>query len=141
MREAVGGSMLFYIILIFIFVYIVFISVIINYAATYRANNYVVTRIEQTNGLIDLGTKYDTPCNSRGNRYNDTCTLYSVLRDMKYNNDLYIRCDATNSGSIYTVTTEVNFQIPLIGITIPLYINNQTKTVLEPCNTSLVTAN
>lgn len=133
MREAVGGSVLFMIILGFIAVYIVFIAVIMNYAATYRANNYVVTRIEQTEGLVNLGTRQDTPCNSQ-NKYGDSCTLYSVLKSMNYNNELKIRCDASHVGSIYTVSTVVNFEIPLIGINIPLWINNQTKTVLEPCN-------
>lgn len=137
MREAIGGSVLFMIILGFIAVYIVFIAVIMNYAATYRANNYVVTRIEQTEGLVSIGTKHDTPCNS-SNKYGDSCTLYSVLKAMNYNNDLKIRCDSTYTGSIYTVTTEVNFEIPLIGIKLPLRINNQTKTVLEPCNMSVV---
>ena len=50
MREAVGGSILFYIILGFVAVYIIFIGVIMNYAATFRASNYVVTTLEEYEG-------------------------------------------------------------------------------------------
>ena len=52
MREAIGGSVLFYIILGFLAVYIVFIGIIMNYAATYRASNFVITSIEQTEGYV-----------------------------------------------------------------------------------------
>ena len=81
MREAVGGSMLFYIILGFLAVYIVFMGVIINYAATYRASNYVLTRLEQTEGKIELGTSNDTT---------DMNTLYGAVKSKKYYNKLSV---------------------------------------------------
>ena len=56
MREAVGGSLLFYIMIGFIFIYIVFIAVIMNYAATYRASNYVITALEESEGEVNRTT-------------------------------------------------------------------------------------
>ena len=75
MREAVGGSILFYIILGFLAVYIIFIGVIMNYAATYRASNYVLTKIEQTNAEVKIGTQSDTKADG---------TLYGILKSQNY---------------------------------------------------------
>ncbi len=122
MREAVGGSILFYIILGFLAVYIVFIGVIMNYAATYRASNYVLTRIEQTEANIEVGLPSDTA---------DKDTLYGVLRSRNYNNALSVCCyDVGQTGnSIYKITTYVNFEVPLLGLDMKLNIKNDTKTI------------
>ena len=40
----------------FIFIYIVFIAVIMNYAATYRASNYVITALEESEGEVNRTT-------------------------------------------------------------------------------------
>ena len=126
MREAVGGSLLFYIILGFIFVYIVFIAVIMNYAATYRASNYVLTRLEQTEGKVNIGSKSDSACK---NTSDDTCSLYSTLKTMNYYNDLGVCCKQQNNGLVFKITTSVIFEVPLMGVDLPLYINNETKTI------------
>ena len=115
MREAVGGSMLFYIILIFIFIYIVFIGLIMNYAATYRASNYVITELEQSEGNIVS----DMTSNS------SFCTS---LRNRNYHNKLYVSChNDRNQDAIYKVTTFVSFELPLMGVDLDLKINNETK--------------
>lgn len=111
MREAVGGSMLFYIILIFIFIYIVFIGLIMNYAATYRATNYVVTTIEETEGEV----LHDT--------------LENALKDKNYHNKLTVTCSENSDGAVYRVETYVSFEVPLMGIDLSLAITNDTKTI------------
>lgn len=117
MREAVGGSMLFYIILIFIFIYIVFIGLIINYAATYRATNYVVTTIEETEGDVSFDT------------------LKEDLKKRNYHNGLTVTCSPNHDGAVYSVETYVTFEFPLIGIINRNYpITNDTKTIYgEEC--------
>jgi len=55
MRESVGGAALFYIFAVFLITLAVVIGITINYMSAYRTNNYIVSRIEQTNGAI--GTK------------------------------------------------------------------------------------
>ena len=122
MREAVGGSILFYIILIFIFIYIVFIGVIMNYAATYRATNYVVNSIEQTEGNVTYAE------------------LKNNLKNHNYYNGLKVTCSTIKKenrtvGSVYKVETYVDFEIPLIGVNWVLSIRNDTKTIYgEGCN-------
>ncbi len=121
MREAVGGSMLFYIILIFIFIYIVFIGLIMNYAATYRASNYVITALEESEGNV-LRSQ-----------------LVEDLRNRNYyvdKNGLVITCRENSNGDpIYRVTTSVSFELPLMGIDLNLKINNETKAIYgATCN-------
>ena len=117
MREAVGGSLLFYIMIGFIFIYIVFIGVIMNYAATYRASNYVITALEESEGEVNR------------------TTLIESLQDRNYYNDLSITCSENSNGdAVYRVTTYVNFDVPLIDAHLRLAINNETKAIYgEPC--------
>ncbi len=112
MREAVGGSILFYIILGFLAVYIIFIGLIMNYAATYRASNYVITTIEQSEGQDLIKT--------------DIC---ENLRKRKYYNTVTVSCEENDLGPVYTVITNVKFEVPLIGINGNLKIKNETKTI------------
>ncbi len=123
MREAVGGSMLFYIILIFIFIYIIFIGLIMNYAATYRASNYVITSLEQTEGDVVAS---DVSSNS------EMCTN---LRNRNYRNKVLLSCREDNNGdAIYKVKTYVSFELPLMGVDLDLEINNETKALYgEEC--------
>ena len=112
MREAVGGSLLFYIMIGFIFIYIVFIAVIMNYAATYRASNYVITALEESEGEVNR------------------TTLIESLQDRNYYNDLSITCSENSNGdAVYRVTTYVNFDVPLIDAHLRLAITNETKAI------------
>ncbi len=123
MREAVGGSFLFYIILGFLAVYIVFIGIIMNYAATYRASNYVITQLEQTEGKISRDE------------------IMEGLRSRKYYNSLSIQCYDKDGeiDPVYSVTTKVTFEIPIINYTTSLNIRNETKAIYgASCNDAIV---
>ena len=115
MREAVGGSLLFYFVLIFIFIYIVFIGLIMNYAATYRASNYIITKLEESQGGVA------TEVTSKG----DFC---ENLRKRNYYKEVLISCrEDSHKDAIYRVRTFVSFELPLIGVDLDLEINNETK--------------
>ena len=126
MREAVGGSILFYIILGFLAIFIVFIALIMNYAACYRASNYVLTMLERTEGHISKGN----PSDKAGDN-----TLYGALKERKYYNTLKVCCYEFKTSadekpnSIYKIETEVKFDLPMIGVSLPLKIRNETKTI------------
>jgi len=128
MREAVGGSILFYIILVFLALYIVFIGIIINYAATYRASNYVLTQLEQTDGTVKYGSKNEQACDS-ANRNNNNCSLYSALKALNYHNNLEVCYIQNAKGIVFKIRTSVDFQIPFFKINWSLPINNETKTI------------
>ncbi len=120
MREAIGGSILFYIILGFIGVFIVFIAIIMNYAAAYRTNNYIVTTIEQYEGSYEFGNRDDL---------SDAGTLVGDLKKNGYYNGLDVTCSDNINGAVFKVVTYVNFYIPLIDVGFPLSIVNETKTI------------
>ena len=111
MREAFGGTILFYVILGFLAVYIVFIGLIMNYAATYRASNYVLTSLEESEANVDLST------------------LKSNLAKLNYHNGLDVCCSNTNNGSVYSIKTYVQFDLPILDLDLKLKINNDTKTI------------
>lgn len=131
MREAVGGSILFYIILGFLVVFIVFIAMIMNYAAAYRASNYVLTMIERTEGNILVGTTND-------NAGDDS--IIGQLKNRRYYNSLEISCSQNTNGAVYKVTTSVPFNLPIVNVNLNLDINNETKTIYGvECNNNLIT--
>ena len=120
MREAIGGSILFYIILGFLGVFVVFIALIMNYASAYRTSNYVVNMIEQTEGEIPF----------RGDGKNEL-GIVDYLKRNGYNNKLSITCNDNSNGAVYHVRTYINFEIPLFGVDLNIPINNDTKTVFN----------
>ena len=58
MREAIGGTMLMQIVLVFLIVYIMFMAVVINYGRVFRAKNNLITYIETEEGFKE-GILYD----------------------------------------------------------------------------------
>lgn len=111
MREAFGGTILFYVILGFLAVYIIFIGLIMNYAATYRASNYVLTKLEESEANVDLST------------------LKSDLAKLNYHNGLSVCCTDNSKGSVYDIITYVDFELPIIGMHKAIEIRNDTKTI------------
>ena len=53
MRDAVGGTFMMYVLLVFLAVYITFVAVAFNYARAFRVKNKVIDIIEQNEGLDD----------------------------------------------------------------------------------------
>ena len=120
MKDGDGSSILFYIILGFIGIFIVFIAVIMNYASAYRTNNYVVTLIEQYEGY-----KFG----SSGDKTTDN-TIVGYLKRNNYYNKVKVSCtEINNINAVYSVETYVNFYIPLIDVGFPIPIKNDTKTL------------
>lgn len=91
-----------------------------NYAATFRASNYVLTTLEETEGKAKLGSKNDT---SSAN------TLYGGLRSRHYYNNLKVCCTDNSHGAVFKITTTVTFKVPLLDIDLDLNIKNETKTI------------
>ncbi len=82
-----------------------------NYAATYRASNYVLTSLEESEANVDLST------------------LKSNLAKLNYHNGLDVCCSNTNNGSVYSIKTYVQFDLPILDLDLKLKINNDTKTI------------
>ena len=139
MKDAIGSSVLFYVILIFLAIFIIFIAFIMQYATAFRASNYVVTMLERTEGQIDIGSK-DTSVAGDG-------SLYGYLKERLYYGKLDVACSVignpnTTGGAVYRVTTQVQFKLPLLEVDLPIYINNETKTIYKVgCSSRAISKN
>lgn len=118
MREAIGGSWILYMAIIFIMIYVFFISFVMNYASAYRAANYVVTQIENCQGNLD---------DCRGNDL-EKITGY-VRSKYHYLGSITPTCIANGSGVVYRVQLDVDFELPLLGGTRIAHVKAETKTI------------
>lgn len=101
MREAIGGTILLYIVLIFLFVYIAFMAIVINYGRVFRSKNSVVTYIEQYEGLSD----------------NTIDVINSnVIVKQGYNGPICVCYNmAPNNNKYYNIKLVVEFTMPLVS--------------------------
>lgn len=124
MREAVGSSLLMYLIIPIIVLFIIFIAFIINYASAYRSANYVVTQIEtcQANMSNCDHTSFDKI-------KKDVRDKYHYLDTIDYS------CRTNDKGAVYGVTLKVTFELPLIGKVGVYNVKSETKTMYgAKCN-------
>ena len=114
MREAIGGTILLYIVLIFLFVYICFMGVVIHYGRVFRWKNTVVSIIEQYEGLSsDAQDLIKAETFAKG--YHDGNI------DVCYN-------EAPNKKSrYYNIRMYVLFELPLAGKGVSIPITGQTS--------------
>ena len=120
MREAVGGSMLMYILIPILMLFIVFIAFIMNYASAYRASNYLITQIETCDANINH-------CNTLpdGRKTMEE----SVKSKYHYNGNVTYSCSDNTKGSVYKVELNVNFELPLFGKVGVYKIKSESKTI------------
>ena len=119
MREALGSTMMLYIIIPIILVFIFFIGFIMNYASAYRSANYLITQIETCNGNISSGCDHV-----------DFSTLMENLKtEYHYDDNIRISCMENGTGSIYRVQLPISFDLPLIGRVGVYNVKSETKTL------------
>ena len=129
MREAIGSSWLIYMVMTFIMVYVFFISFIMNYAAAYRAANYVVTQIEYCQGRMDECKSMATIANEVTDRYHyhpkngkiDAC--YSMNGSNSY---------------VFRVSMPVTFELPILGDMGVAVVTAETKTIANVPNVTSI---
>jgi len=113
MREAVGGTWLLYAFLVFIFVYVAFIAVIMNYASAYRTNNYIVSTVENMEGNVEWDS-----------------VKSNIRAKYGYNGDIGFCCKQSAADSVvYQIQTYITFNVPLLGVDLKIPITNDSKTV------------
>lgn len=123
MRESIGGAALMYMFAILLIVLSVVIGITVNYMAAYRANNYLVSRIEQTNGAIrndnvdvDQYVKNHFGYNLKSDKVGVCCV------DIAGNSYM-------NGGAVVRIYTYLNFRLPLIPTTIKIWVRGETRTI------------
>lgn len=122
MREAIGGSLMIYLIIPIIVLLIFFVAFIMNYASAYRAANYVVTQLENCQGQVGN-------CNGI-----DMQTITEkVISEYKYipagRRPISPCYFESGNGYIFRVTLPVSFELPLVGNFNPIEVKSETKTI------------
>ena len=116
MREAVGGTMLMYIVVVFLIVYIIFMSVVINYGRVFRVKNALISKIENDEGITNVED------------------LKSKAAEMGYVNQRIEVCytSGKNNYDYYSVRVYIYFGLPMVkdGVIIP--ISGQTSAIKRP---------
>ncbi len=135
MRDAFGGAFLIKIILIFLFVYVAFMAVALNYAKAFRIKNQIINIIEQYEGYNDKKT--DNGLSSKEE-------IISYVEKMGYNVSLNFDNSETNricengycitkrcnfKGAYYFVETFVHLELPFFSIDITVPITGETRII------------
>ena len=141
MKEAIGTSMVFNLMMVFIGVMIIILVGSISYSKGFKVRNRIIDRIQEYNGynadvdsdvkaaiegdLQAIGYKIvqDLSCNEREN---------ATLLTTDYNTYNYCVYEySTTRGKYYGVTVFISFDVPLIGdyINIPIY--GETRIVYD----------
>ena len=117
MREAVGGTLLTYIIIPIIILFIIFVAFIMNYASAYRTANYLITQVESCNAdMVNCGKDLDMIKEEAKQKY-------------KYIGDIDYGCYENAKGSVYAACVYVSFDLPFFK-NAPLFrIKSETKTI------------
>lgn len=152
MREAIGSSMLLYIVIIIVGAIMLLFVSIISYAKAYGAKNRIVSAIETFGGYTaDAKAEIDTNLGHMGYTITskDFCNSSRVknhlanlnITSSNLNNSsggrfgyCVYEVSAGTTGSYYVTVTFINFNIPVIGSNLVFPVYGQTKIVGKDYN-------
>lgn len=153
MRDAFGGAFMIQVFLVFIFIYIGFTAISLNYAKAFKVKNKVIDYLE-SNEIIDLDSitasqmtemyqyfeeeilgnmNYNMSdhniCGNIGDTKDDAGRTIAICHD----SGIKIRQSGTaenTEGVYYTVTTYVGWSIPFLNKLLALNGNNEERDVV-----------
>lgn len=146
MRDAVGGTFMMKLLLIFLAVYTIFIAVALNYAKAFRVKNKILNIIEQSEGINSYDDVSQGSVIGQINTYmNDIhygintssvekkCIGYDYINTERGyciskvgNNDI--------NADYYKVTTFVTIDFPFLNLSFTIPIQGETRKI-ERINT------
>lgn len=148
MKDAVGGSILLYIVVIFVSIVILLFVSIISYSKAYKVKNKIIEIIERNDGQItdDSGLmnsalldEINQELNRVGYRVtsngvsSEKCTADSsrgTCNNLNTTTYQYCICEqtsATEGGLSFEVITYVNYEFPVIGDLLTFPVKGETK--------------
>lgn len=135
MREAVGSTFLFKLMIFFIFFFASFLAIAINYSQAFRIKNQIINALEKYEGLNDTSKKLivDTTINS-GYHREVNCSNRNdgdfVSYESKTAKGICILKEGNPpNGRYYKVTTYVSFNFPIIGNLFTFPVVGETKVI------------
>ncbi len=119
MREAVGGTLLLKIVLVFLVVYIGFMAIILNYGKTFRIKNRLINYIEQNEGILK---KEELDDYAKQLNYN-----LSTVGSSKWLDACYY--SVPGKGYYYKVKVYITFNLPLVNNKLYIPITGETRII------------
>ena len=121
MREAVGGSLMLYLIIPIIILFIIFMGFIMSYASAYRSANYIAMQFENYQGQVSRDMMKNTIKPTIKQKY-----AYVILKDASLS-----VCHIENgaNGYVFRVSLPVAFDIPMFGTRNLMLVKVETKTI------------
>ncbi|MBE6153577.1 MAG: hypothetical protein E7166_05075 [Firmicutes bacterium] len=149
MREAIGGTFLFNIMIVFIFFFTAFLAIAINYSQAFRIKNQVINYIEQYEGMNETSEEeiieyinssgyyrnVDCSCDNNdyvclGNNDNTGSNVHLSSDSSRKAKGLCIKkLSNSNGDTYYRVTTFVSFNLPIVGEFLKLPVKGETKVI------------
>ena len=127
MRDSIGGTMLFWIVLVLLSIFIVFIAFIIKYARVYKIKNSIVNYLERNEGV------------STQEEFENQLLSYGYSSEGSYKLCKYLSKDADGKikGGYYYVELRSETTFPLIGSFMAITINIKGETKYLTTGTNL----
>lgn len=155
MREAIGGTWITQLIIIFMFIFVAYLALSINYSKAFRVKNQTLSIIEKREGINDTSLKYinsylkksgyDTKgkCKDMGNNVYGISNLNSTsLTLVRNTNEEYYYCLVKVKSpsknfqykAYYKVKLFFHFSLPVMGNISTFDVSGQTKDVIYPAD-------
>lgn len=139
MREAIGGTWIFGIVITFIVLFSSYLAISVNYSKAFHVKNEMVSIIEKYEGFNrtseDEITRY---ISNYGYGVSGTCKSDSTGVDGRNGKYKYcVSCTSTNDSlkkSYYTVTVFFKLDLPVIGNIFTFPVTGSTKSIHFPTN-------
>lgn len=151
MREAIGGTWIFGLVIVFIVLFTSYLALSVNYSKAFKVKNKIITLIEENEGLTDKAQEdIVSYLNNVGYFVYGPCGRDSELEEEGYSaptgyegqgltNRKYKYCVATresNSDTLdrkyYKVTVFFKFDIPILDNIFTFPVTGETKAVYFP---------
>ena len=111
MREAIGGTMLMQIVLVFLIVYIFFMAVVINYGRVFRAKNTLITYVEAEEGFKEGGVR----------------SLREKATEIGYTGKIHACYTEGKDTKYFSIMLYINFDLPLVSNPIQIPVAGETS--------------
>ena len=116
MREAIGGAWLYYIFVVMIMFLVSFLAIFLNYMTAYRANNHLISILEQSDGIMPAGIEQQLNANFSYTSSFRACYMQTTS-------------SRTGKGFIVRIATFMPIRIPLVNIEVTIPVKNETRTI------------
>lgn len=139
MRESLGNTFVFNIVIVFISIIIVLLVGSLSYTKTFKVKNQIIDIIEKYNGynaaakeeIEFLLSRMGYKVNAHGRQKCNASDKSVVLNDYASNYRYCVVQYSSERGNYYGVTAYMYFEIPLINSLLEFPIYGETKVIYE----------